>query len=444
MAFFKTLVSLNGYTASYGGLTLDANGDLFGTTTDGGQFGGGTVFEIPLTNTGYAATLTTLVSFNGSNNGPFDPSAGLTADANGNLFGLTTQGGQLGAGAVFEIPWTGTAYATPITLVNFLNQFGHPQAGLLVDSSGNLFDTTSGVNTNGSVFELAPNGTGYSDNLWHVFTGFDGASPQSKLIADANGDLFGTTFYGGPNYDPNLPGASGLGTVFELVKGGNSYTFKTLVNFGTDITDIVGAYPTGLTVDALGNLFGTTEIGTGVGLNPYGDFFELKNTPNGYIPVLLAQGIDARGSPIGDANGDLFVMDHFGQLWELPKTDSGYGSPVPLLNPVLLPGHIGGLAGTFDGSGGLTADANGNLFGTTTDGGTNNTPSVFEITNTGFTHETVTSVSVFHAPPIGFPASSGSGDLGIGSQVAFWVYFSAPVFVSLVSVAKPSFCAGEA
>jgi uncharacterized repeat protein (TIGR03803 family) len=131
-AQFTTLFSFNGLDGGnpLAGLTADANGDLFGTTENGGANGGGTVFEIKNIGTVatpiYASAPTTLFSFYASYNGPYGaPEAGLTIDANGNLFGSTTGGpGPTGYGTVFEIKNTGTvaapAYASaPTTLINF-------------------------------------------------------------------------------------------------------------------------------------------------------------------------------------------------------------------------------------------------------------------------------------------------------------------------------------
>src|SRR6516162_6529242 len=125
-AQLTTLFSFDGANGAspYAGLTADANGDLFGTTVYGGvNNNDGTVFEIKNTGTAaapvYASTPITLVSFDGSN-GQF-PQGVLTVDANGDLFGTATGGGAIGDGTVFEIKNTGTAAApvyasTPITL----------------------------------------------------------------------------------------------------------------------------------------------------------------------------------------------------------------------------------------------------------------------------------------------------------------------------------------
>ena len=111
-----------------GSLIADANGDLFGTTTNGGASGDGTVFEIAKTAAGYASTPTTLVSFNGRNGA--NPLGSLIADANGDLFGTTENGGASGYGTVFEIAKTAAGYAsTPTTLASFnLANGANPQA----------------------------------------------------------------------------------------------------------------------------------------------------------------------------------------------------------------------------------------------------------------------------------------------------------------------------
>jgi uncharacterized repeat protein (TIGR03803 family) len=149
-------------------LIADAHGDLFGTTLGGGANGFGTVFEIAKTVHGYASTPTTLVSFNGTDGSTLV--GGLIADAHGDLFGTTASGGANGVGTVYEIAKTAHGYAsTPTTLVSF--------------------NSTNGGN------------------------------PQGSLIADAHGDLFGTTPFGGPSN-------TGYGTVFEITGSGFS-THKT-------------------------------------------------------------------------------------------------------------------------------------------------------------------------------------------------------------------------
>ena len=190
------------------------------------------MFEIAKTASGYASTPTTLVSFNGAD-GTF-PEGSLIADANGDLFGTTEDGGANDDGTVFEIAKTAGGYAsTPITLASFNDDDGaFPEGSLIADANGDLFGTTleGGANEVGTVFEIAKTAGGYA-SAPTTFISFDqahGAFPEGSLIADANGDLFGTTLEGGANDD---------GTVFEIPKtaGGYASTPTMLVSFnGTD------------------------------------------------------------------------------------------------------------------------------------------------------------------------------------------------------------------
>ena len=252
-----TLVSFDNTTGAIplGSLIADANGDLFGTTSSGGANDDGTVFEIAKTAGGYASTPITLVSFDDTNGAI--PLGNLIADANGDLFGTTQAGGSAGDGTVFEIAKTATGYAsTPTTLVSFNDADGEfPEGSLIADSHGNLFGTTfsGGAKGDGTVFEIAKTAGGYAATPATLvsFNGADGQTPFASLIADANGDLFGTTDSGGAN---------GAGTVFEI--------FKTTAGYASTPTRLIsvngtnGLFPDGsLIADANGDLFGTTDSG---------------------------------------------------------------------------------------------------------------------------------------------------------------------------------------
>jgi uncharacterized repeat protein (TIGR03803 family) len=197
-----TLVNFNGTNGANpeADLIADAHGNLFGTTVSGGANGAnpansGTVFEIVKTAHGYSSTPTTLVNFNGANGA--QPTAGLIADAQGDLFGTTGIGGTVttnepnGAGTVFEITKTGHGYAsTPTILVSFNGTDGSgPVGGLIADAHGDLFGTTrqGGANNDGTVFEIAKTATGYASTPTTLvsFNGTNGSFPESSLIADA-------------------------------------------------------------------------------------------------------------------------------------------------------------------------------------------------------------------------------------------------------------------
>ena len=375
-----TVTSMTDGQNPWGSLVADANGNLFGTAELGGA-GYGTVFEIAKTSSGYASTPTTLVIFDNTN-GAY-PFAGLIIDANGNLFGTTQQGGANAVGTVFEIAKTSTGYAsTPTTLFDFdyTNGAG-PEGGLIADANGNLFGTTSlgGAYFNGTVFEIAKTSSGYASTptILVSFDGSNGGNPQAGLIADANGNLFGTT---------NVGGANEYGVVFEVAKTSSGYANSPTILFNFDNTN--GAIPqAGLIADANGNLFGTTSGG---GANGYGVVFEIAKTSSGYAttPTILFNFDNTNGaSPVAgliiDANGNLFGTTSQGggggdgTVFEIVKSSSVYAS-----TPTTL-ASFNGSNGSLPPAG-LIADTNGNLFGPTVNGGSNNTGTAFEITGSGF------------------------------------------------------------
>ena len=377
-----TLANFNGASGQFpnAGLSADAAGDLFGMTATGGAYGYGAVFEL-VNNGGGGYTPVTLLSFSNTP-GVAGSDSGVIADAAGNLFGTIPSGGAAGDGAVFELVNHGGGAYTPVTLLSFNGANGAlPSAGLIADAAGNLFGTTAagGVNGDGAVFEIAKAGAGYASTPTTLFSfdGATGAGPASGLIADAAGNLFGVTPSGGAN---------GYGTVFELVRdGGGVYTPVTLLSFnGAD-----GRFASSLITDAAGNLFGTTSSGGAYG---YGTVFELVNNGGGYTPVTLlsfngADGANPGGGLIADAAGDLFGTTGEGgaysapglprgTVFELVNNRGGSYTPVTLLS--------------FNGAdgagpvGSLIADAAGDLFGATAGGGAAGDGTAFEITNSGF------------------------------------------------------------
>jgi len=230
----------------------DAAGDLFGTTAGGGANGDGAVFEIPKTASGYGSE-TILYSFTGGADGA-NPVAGLIADTAGDLFGTTAGGGSIGDGAVFEIPKTAAGYGPETVLYNFggSGDGASPVAGLIADAAGDLIGTTAkgGANGDGAVFEIPKTASGYgAETVLYNFTGGgDGANPVAGVIMDAAGDLFGTTAGGGANGD---------GAVFEIPKTASGYGSETVLYNFTGGGD--GANPVaGVIMDAAGDLIGTT------------------------------------------------------------------------------------------------------------------------------------------------------------------------------------------
>ena len=377
-----TLANFDGASGQFpdAGLSADAAGDLFGMTATGGAYGYGAVFEL-VNNGGGGYTPVTLLRFSNTP-GVAGSDSGVIADAAGNLFGTIPSGGATGDGAVFELVNHGGGAYTPVTLLSFNGANGAlPSAGLIADAAGNLFGTTAagGANGDGAVFEIAKAGAGYASTPTTLFS-FDGASgagPADSLTVDAAGNLFGVTPSGGAN---------GYGTVFELVRdGGGVYTPVTILSFnGAD-----GRFASSLITDAAGNLFGTTSSGGAYG---YGTVFELVNNGGGYTPVTLlsfngADGANPGGGLIADAAGDLFGTTGEGgaysapglprgTVFELVNNGGGSYTPATLLS---FKGADG--AGPV---GSLIADAAGDLFGATAGGGAAGDGTAFEITNSGF------------------------------------------------------------
>ena len=201
---------------------------------------------------------------------------GLVRDASNNLYGTTNAGGAYANGTVFELSHKGQSW-TETVLHSFDNNgtdgYG-PEAGVILDTSGNLYGTTvyGGAFTSacsgsscGTVFELSPGGQGWTETVLHSFNddGTDGWWPYAGLLLDASGNLYGTTGYGGS-------GAGGYGTVFELSPTKGGWTERILHNFNDNGQD--GLLPmAGLVFDKSGNLYSTTYSG-GAG---YGTVFEV-------------------------------------------------------------------------------------------------------------------------------------------------------------------------
>ena len=260
-----------------GGLVFDAAGNLYGTTSYGGRIsttcsnGCGVVFKLKPKADGTWAenVLYRFCKLTNCPDGDF-PTAGLSLDKAGNLYGTTAQGGAFGNGTVFKLN-SNTAW-TESVLHSFCpphncGDGARPLTRLILDASGNLYGTASLGGTwpgYGVAFKLKPKSDGsWGESVLHSFNKQDGAYPWADLIFDPAGNLYGTTRNGG---------SAGDGVVFKLSPGsGGSWVYSAIHNFlgNPELTPLGG-----VVLDQAGNLYGTTNIcasGTGC----YGVVFEI-------------------------------------------------------------------------------------------------------------------------------------------------------------------------
>ena len=366
---FTTLVSFSGANGSLpqARLTIDGSGNLYGTTGMGGVAPGnyGIVFELSGPS---HTTFTTVAKFDGNDGGT--PLAPITIDPHGTLLGTTSTGGPANVGNVFRL--AGLRHRRIEPLVTFTGPNGStPESGLISDAAGNLYGTTyiGGTGQFGTVFELLASDHKHIVTL-HSFSGQDGAFSVSPLVADSAGNLFGTMFEGG---------AQNVGLVFEL-SGSDHKTFSILASFD----GIDGGYPeAGLVIDASGNLYGTTSD---MAKHNGGTIFELSGTDHMTLTTLHSFGLGHYG---GSQSIGGLLIDAAGNLYGTTPVEGGFGyGAIYKLSAdhqrfTVLHEFKGGAEGAEPLTG-VIADAAGNLYGTTIAGGADNLGTVFELSGAGF------------------------------------------------------------
>jgi len=284
-------------------LLRDTQGNLYGTTESGGAFGYGTVFKLSA-----AGAETVLHSFTGTGGDGKFPFGGVARDGQGNLYGTTNTGGVFGVGTVFRVDATGNE----TVLYSFTGTGSDgksPYAGVVRDAQGNLYGTTEsgGTSNVGTVFKVDATGT---ETILYSFTvtGGDGAEPMSGLVRDAQGNLYGTTNAGGVGV------GGGNGVVFKVDKTGREKVLFRFPGTGAD-----GIRPHGVVRDAQGNLYGTTVFHGAFG---WGTVFKLS--PTGKQTVLYnfnggnADGGDPYAGVVLDGQGNIYGATSAGAI--------GYGT----------------------------------------------------------------------------------------------------------------------
>ena len=288
--------SPDGYGPVGSNLTLAPSGTLYGTTPFGGSKNEGVAYSL-VNNSGswQEQIIHTFGKTTGDGSSPWGT---LAMDAAGNLYGVTNSGGAFGSGTVFELKLSKTGTWGEKILHSFNNngQDGtFPVCSLVFDASGNLYGTTEtgGLYKGGTVFELLPQSNGtWKEKILYNFhargTGDrgDASMPEAGVVMDASGNLYGTAASGGAN---------GYGAIYRLSpQSGGGWKETILYSLNNNVDGLFGP-TTGLTFDTAGNLYGTFEEG---GTNFAGEVYVLQKQANGtWVKSTLYSFSDASGDP---------------------------------------------------------------------------------------------------------------------------------------------------
>ncbi|MGA8835740.1 MAG: choice-of-anchor tandem repeat GloVer-containing protein [Candidatus Sulfotelmatobacter sp.] len=361
------------------GLTPGPNGSFYGTTFYGGTANQGVVYQLTPSASGWDETV--LYNFQGGSTDGGNPSFKIVLDAEGNIYGTTLSGGrgygirgEPGSGIVYELSPESTGWKE--TIIHYFANEGS-SSGLIMDSSGNLYGETGGggIQNNGTVFMMKHTSSGWKyGNLYEFKGGNDGSYPYAGLIFDAKGNLYGVTIQGGPAFD---------GTVFELERGADGGWTENQLHVFQNTVD--GVNPeAALVFDKAGNLYGTTVYG-GAYCNPYGcgEVFELSYSDGTWKKSTI---YSFPGAPDGHAPSAPLSFDSAGNLWSttsnggsndsgalfelMPQKDGGWQESIVYS---FLNGSDGGYPSTP-----LLIDDAGNIWGTTQVGGTDTQGVAFE------------------------------------------------------------------
>src|SRR5438477_3114084 len=276
-------------------------GNIYGTTVLGGEFGGGTVFQLSQTPNGWEQTV--LYSFTGGEDGS-GPGARVSIDRSGNVYGMAPTGGTYGVGTIYKLhPHAGSWDFQVIHTFTGGDDGATGSAGRMLLHHGRLYGaaTAGGMYGSGVVFELTPTPVGEWDfrALYSFHGKTDGSFPYGALLRDGSGKIYGTTYYGGTN---------GIGAVYELSPrsvgewdGRVIYSFQTGSDGNSPISNLVR--------DIAGNLYGTTSEG-GLGR---GTIFKLTPIGGGQWTESVVHPF--QGPPDGGFSYNGMVVDRLGNFY---------------------------------------------------------------------------------------------------------------------------------
>ena len=359
-------------------LETDSAGNIYGTTVLGGDFGGGTVFQLSPSPNGWVHTV--LYSFTGGADGG-EPYKGVTLDRQGNLYGTAVTGGsgacEGGCGVVYKLTNNkGTWTQTVVHAFTGGNDGSGPGARVTVDRAGNIYGMapTGGTFGLGTIYKIRPTPHGnWTFSVIHAFTGgSDGATGSAGRMILRNGHLYGAVTVGG-NY--------GSGIIFELnPHGTGERDLKVLYSFRGQPD---GSFPySALLFDISGNIYGTTYYG---GANGIGSVYKLSPRAVGEWTEAVIYSFQE--APDGNSPISNLVFDKAGNLFGT-TSEGGLGSgTIFKLSPVAMGEWSETVVHAFEGPpdggfsyNGMVVDKSGNFYGATVHGGDDNDGCVYQFT----------------------------------------------------------------